>query len=107
MYVSPDSCHDPVVMSAIVKGVGHRLQINSSKTEFFENSVEDTAKALKISGYSYQESKKELLKFREVDPLELIKKKKTVRNKPEKGVRAFYVTKYDPRIPQPRQMIVS
>ena len=37
--------------------------------------------------------------------MELIKKKKTVRNKAEKRVRAFYLTKYDPRIPQPRQMI--
>ena len=61
--------------------------------------------AFKISGYSYQESKKELLKYRDVDPLELIRKEKTVRKKPEKGVRVFYISKYDPRMPQPRQMI--
>ena len=30
VYVSPDSCHDPSVKGAIVKGVGHRLRINWS-----------------------------------------------------------------------------
>ena len=46
-----------------------------------------------------------MLKFRNEDPLELIKRKKTVRNKPEKGVRAFYISKFDPRMPHPRQLI--
>ena len=32
-----------------------------------------------------------------MDPLNLIKKKKTVRSKPEKGVRAFFISSYDPR----------
>ena len=36
-YVGPDSCHDPAVRSSIVKGVGQRLRINSSKTEFLKN----------------------------------------------------------------------
>ena len=31
VYVSPDSCHDPMVKGAIVKGDGHRSRINSSK----------------------------------------------------------------------------
>ena len=79
VYVGPDSCHDPVVRGAIVKGVGHRLRVNSSKGEYFEESVKETAKAFKISGYSYQETKKELMKFKHEDPLELIKKKKKVR----------------------------
>ena len=105
VYVGPDSCHDPVVRGSIVKGVGQRLRINSSKTEYFENSVEEAAKALKISGYSYQNSKNELLKFKNEDPIELIKREKVVRGKPEKGVRAFYITKYDPRLPHPRQLI--
>ena len=105
VYVSPDSCHDPSVKGAIVKGVGHRLRINSSKTEYFDESVEETARAFKISGYNYQETKKGLLEFRNDDPIELIKKSKTIRNRPEKGVRAFYVSKYDPRMPHPRQLI--
>ena len=88
-----------------MKGVGHRLRVNSSKDEYFEESVEETAKAFKISGYSYQETKKELMKFKHEDPLELIKKKKKVRNKPHKGVRSFYISKYDPRMPHPRKLI--
>ena len=105
VYVGPDSCHDPMVRGAIVKGVGHRLRVNSSKDEYFEESVEDTARAFKISGYNYQETKKEMLTFLTDDPLELIKKKKTVKKKPSKGVRAFFISKYDPRMPHPRLMI--
>ena len=63
IYVGPDSCHDPAVKSAIVKGVGLRLRINSSKDEYFDDSVEDAARAFKISGYPYQRTKQELLKF--------------------------------------------
>jgi hypothetical protein len=58
VYVGPDSCHDPAVMGSIVEGVGHRLRINSSKTEYFEESVEETAKAFKICGYNYQETQR-------------------------------------------------
>ena len=105
VYVGPESCHDPAVKGAIVKGVGHRLRINSSKDEYFRESVEDTARAFKISGYNYQKSKKELMEFEDQDPIALIKKDKTVRNKPEKGVKSFYISKYDPRLPHPRKLI--
>ena len=57
VYVGPDSCHDPVVKSAIVKGVGLRLRINSSKDEYIDESVEDASRAFKISGYNYQKTK--------------------------------------------------
>ena len=50
IYVGPDSCHDPSVIGAIVKGVGLRLRINSSKDEYFEESVEQAARAFKMSG---------------------------------------------------------
>ena len=69
IYVGPDSCHDPMVRSSIVKGVGLRLRINSSKDEYFEESVEDAAKAFKVSGYKYQKTKQELLAFKELDPV--------------------------------------
>ena len=49
--------------------------------------------------------KKELLKFKDEDPIELIKKEKVARDKPEKGVKVFFITKYDPRLPHPRQLI--
>ena len=63
VYVSPDSCHDPMVRSSIVKGVGQRLRTNSSKTEYFKESVLETAKAFKLSGYNYQKTKTELIHF--------------------------------------------
>ena len=39
IYVGLDSCHDPSVKGAIVKGVAQRLRINSSKDEYFEVEV--------------------------------------------------------------------
>ena len=105
VYVGPDSCHDPMVRGAIVKGVGHRLRVNSSKNAYFEESVEDTARAFKIAGYNYQETKREMLKFLPEDPINLIKKEKTAKKKPNKGVRAFVISKYEPRMPHPRKLI--
>ena len=105
IYVGPDSCHDPAVMGAIVKGVGLRLRINSSKDEYFDNSVDEAAKAFKISGYNYQKTKQELMKFKSLDPIELIKKEKVPRSVPKKGVKAFYITNYDPRMLHPRKLI--
>ena len=75
-----------------MKGVGLRLRTNSSKTEYFEESVEDAARSFKISGYSYQKSKEELLKFKDLDPIEIIKKEKAVKSKPELGVRSYFIT---------------
>ena len=105
IYVGPDSCHDPAVMSSIVKGVGLRLRINSSKDEYFEESVEDAARAFKVSGYNYQKTKQELLKFKSIDPVEEIKKEKVIKKGPEKGCQAFFITNYDPRVPHPRKLI--
>ena len=105
IYVGPDSCHDPAVIGAIQKGVGLRLRINSSKDEYFEESVEDAARAFKMSGYNYQKSKQELLKFKNLDPIQLIKKEKRKKKGPDKGVRAFYIDSYDPRMPHPRKLI--
>ena len=81
------------------------MRINSSKDEYFEESVEDAAKAFKVSGYNYQKTKQELLKFKNLDPIELIKKDKKVRVGPEKGVQAYFITTYDPRVLHPRQLI--
>ena len=67
---------DPTVLGAIVKGVGLRLRINSSKDEYFEESVEQAARAFKMSGYSYQHTKQELMGFKNLDPIELIKKER-------------------------------
>ena len=50
-FVCIDTCHDPMVKSAIVQGVGLKLRINSSKGEYFEESVEEAAKAFKVAVY--------------------------------------------------------
>ena len=53
----------------------------------------------KTYGYSSQSSKKELLEFKDDYPF---RKEKVVRNKPLKGVKAFFIEKYDPRMPHPK-----
>ena len=45
------------------------------------------------------------MKFKRLDPVELIKKEKEDKKKPEKGVKAFFVSKFDPRMPHPRKLI--
>ena len=106
VYVGPTSCHDPVVKKAVFKGVGHRLRINSSKTEYFDESVDTCSKSFAVAGYSYDHAKKELNKFRDEDPFQLIKngpKEKSSENK--SGVKIFYVDRFDPRMPHPRKII--
>ena len=56
----PDSCHDPVVKGGIVKVVGHRLRINSSKDEYFNESLEDTARPFKFRNIVIRMPKKNL-----------------------------------------------
>ena len=95
------SCHDPSILKNIHKGVGKRLRMNSSKDEYFQDSVEEFSKAFAISGFDYQRSKHELNKFRNQDPVELIKSDKKKRiSKP--GCRVFYVSPFDPRVQHPR-----
>ena len=54
-----------------MKGLRQILIINSSKTEYFEESVKGAATALRIS-----DSKKELLKLKNDDPIKLSRRKK-------------------------------
>ena len=80
--------------------------MNSSKDEFFDEAVESCSKSFAVAGYNYQHARSELRKFRNDDPVEMIKagpKDKTNRNKT--GVKIFYVDKYDPRMPHPRKII--
>ena len=73
VYLSPKSCHDPAVFNGIYKGVGHRIRMNSSTDEYFDEAVEKFSRAFAVSGYSYQKSKSELKKFKRRDPIEIIK----------------------------------
>ena len=58
-----------------------------------------------MSGYDYVKTKQELMQFKSLDPIDLIKKDKKVKKGPEKGVQSFFITQYDPRVLQPRQLI--
>ena len=76
IYVGPDSCHDPAQKGkSIMKGVGRRLRITSSKDEYFEEAVEDAAKGFALSGYNYQKTKQELLKFEDLNSVLLLRLK--------------------------------
>ena len=105
VYVGPTSCHDPVVKKAVFKGVGHRLRMNSSRTEFFDEAVDTCSKSFAIAGYSYQHARSELRKFRNTDPVEMIKAGPKEKNANESGVKIFYVDSFDPRMPHPRKII--
>ena len=58
---------------AVFRGVGHRLRINSPITEYFDEAVDTLSSSFAVTGYSFEHAKAELNKFREVDPIELIK----------------------------------
>ena len=68
VYVGPTSCHDPVVKKAVFKGVGHRLRLNSSKDELFDEAVDTCSKSFAIVGYNFQHARTELRKFRNENP---------------------------------------
>ena len=106
VYVGPTSCHDPAVRKGVFNGVGHRLRMNSSRTEYFDEAVEECSKSFAIAGYNYQHARSELRKFRDQDPVEMIKKgpkdKKAGRTT---GAKVYYVDNFDPRMPHPRQLI--
>jgi hypothetical protein len=106
VYVGPTSCHDPVVRKGIFKGVGHRIRMNSSKNEFFDEAVDECSKSFAIAGYSYQHARTELRKFRDQDPVEMIKNGPREKDKNMgSGSKVFYVDNFDPRMPHPRQLI--
>ena len=104
VYVGP--CHDPVVKKGIFKGVGHRIRMNSSKQEYFDETVEECPKSFSIAGYNFQHAKTELRKFRDIDPVEMIKKGPNEKDtKNNSGSKVFYVDNFDPRMPHLRQLI--
>ena len=107
LYLSKISCHDPQIFKGIPRGVDYRLRLTNSTKETFIQNVELYSRSMAISGYDYQMVKREIMKFENLQPEELLKKSgnksKSKRFKP--GCRGFYVTTYDPRLPHPRQLI--
>ena len=49
VYLSPKSCNDPQVFKGIHKGVGHKLWINSSTDQYFEEAVKEYSQAFTVS----------------------------------------------------------
>ena len=105
VYLSPKSCHDPQVFKGIHKGVGHRLRINSSTDQYFEEAVEEYSQAFTVSCYSYKKTKNELMKFKTKNPVDMIKDTSRRKEQNSVGCKVFYVGHYDPRVPHPRKLI--
>ena len=105
LYLNRISCHDPKVFQSIPTGVGYRLRLTNSSNETFKENVELYSRAMATSGYDYQKVKKEMLKFENIDPVELAKKDKPESRKKKKGCKAFFISPFDPRLPHPRKII--
>ena len=107
VYVGPTSCHDPKVFKSIFKGVGLRLRLNCSNDDDFDSAVELYSKSLTISGYKYQTARSELLKCKNIDRIEYLKnaKKRKENTKQKNNKNVFCISKFDPRVPHPRQVL--
>ena len=71
---------------------GHRLRINSSKTEFFDEAVDVCSNSFAIAGYTYQQARTELRKFWDQDPIALIKKGPEDKEQEPKEQKYFMLT---------------
>ena len=107
VYLSPKSCHDTQVFKGIHKDVDHRLRINSSNDQYFEEAVEEYSQAFTVSGYSYKKTKNELMKFKTKNPVDMIKDTSRRKEQNSVGCKVFYVGHYDPRVPHPRKLITK
>ena len=68
-------------------------------------STKEFSRAFANSGHSYHKAKKELSQFKEVDPVEIIKRKGKGRQEQRsnrRGCIAFWNAPFDPRMPPPR-----
>ncbi len=108
VYLHKHSCHDPKVFNGIYKGVALRVRETNSTDEAFDATVEQFSRAFANSGHSYHKAKKELNRFRDMDPVELIKKdrnRKQEERHRRRGCVAYWNAPYDPRMPPPRLLI--
>ena len=105
IYVGPKSCHDPKVFKSIFNGVGLRIRLNCSEDEDFDLAVEKYSKAMAVSGYKYQKAKSELMKSKHIDREDFLKTEENRKKKKKNNGKVFWITKYDPRIPHPREIL--
>ena len=81
--------------------------MTNSTEEGFSENVELYSRSLAMSGFKYKKKVKEdLNKLKDVDPKEVINSnRKEPTKKP--GAKVFWVSKYDPRVPHPRKIMVN
>ena len=84
-----------------------RLRLNCSNDDDFDSAVELYSKSLTISGYKYQTARSELLKCKNIDRVEYLKneKKRKKNTKQKNNKKVFWISKFDPRVPHPRQVL--
>ena len=105
LYLHKISCHDPKVFQSIPKGVGYRLRLTNSTNETFRENVELYSRAMAVSGYNYQTVKRELLKFENLDPVELAKRGPSKKKSNSKGCKVYFNAPFEPRVPHPRKIL--
>ena len=107
IYIGPKSCHDPKVFKSIFTGVGLRIRLNCSQDMDFDNAVERYSRALAVSGFKYEKAKCELMKSKNINREDFLKEENN-RKKKQKGknkCKVFWISKFDPRIPHPREVV--
>ena len=95
------------MFKSIFRGVGLRLRLNCSKDEDFDAAVEKYSRSMAISGFKYQKAKSELMKSKSIDREEFLKEERS-RKKKQKNKnngKVFWISKFDPRIPHPREVL--
>ena len=73
----------------------------------FDNAVERYSRALAVSGFKYEKAKCELMKSKNINREDFLKEEKN-RKKKQKGKnkgKVFWISKFDPRIPHPREVL--
>ena len=101
--MTPSSCHDKKVISAIPYGVFYRLKVLSSSTEIFEEAVKEYSTYLLDAGYSSALIGEKLTAVRNLDRLVMLEDGNKKNDK--KGVIAALVTDGHPAIPSARKAI--
>ena len=105
IYIGPSSCHDPKVFKSIFTGVGLRIRLNCSQDEDFDIAVEKFSRALAVSGF--EKAKSELMKSKNIDREAYLKEEKNrkLKQKNKNNGKVFWISRYDPRIPHPRDLL--
>ena len=96
IYISTRSCHPPATFTSVAKSVAIRLVMNCSLERFLSPRIEEYTRYLMTSGYSRTEVEKEMVKARQLDRVELIRRPPRAR---ASGRKFALVSRWDPRGP--------